>query len=178
MVFLSSVLYEYFLLKNSVRQKIWQTTGFQWIQSKPKISICLTAISIFFQHDRIIFLWLMWRSQIKTNHKLQTNHVLILNTLGPKAIIDILIKCLKTLGFFCKIQDKMCAEIPTKIPTNTPQVIHALIFCVEFRELSHLIHDLSQAEKKIIVVTSNSMAAANLKKVRTAASKYIPYFHE
>ena len=29
-----------------------------------------------------------------------------------------------------------------------------LIFCVEFRELSHLTHDLSQAEKKITVVTS------------------------
>ena len=29
-----------------------------------------------------------------------------------------------------------------------------LIFCVEFRELSHLTRDLSQAEKKITVVTS------------------------
>ena len=29
-----------------------------------------------------------------------------------------------------------------------------LIFCVEFRELFHLIRDLSQAEKKINVVTS------------------------
>ena len=29
-----------------------------------------------------------------------------------------------------------------------------LIFCVEFRELSHLTRDLSQAEKKINVVTS------------------------
>jgi hypothetical protein len=29
-----------------------------------------------------------------------------------------------------------------------------LIFCVEFWELSHLTHDLSQAEKKITVVTS------------------------
>ena len=30
-----------------------------------------------------------------------------------------------------------------------------LIFCVEFRELSHLTRDLSQAEKKITVVTSH-----------------------
>ena len=29
-----------------------------------------------------------------------------------------------------------------------------LIFCVEFRELSHLTRDLSQAEKKITVFTS------------------------
>ena len=29
-----------------------------------------------------------------------------------------------------------------------------LIFCVEFRELSHLTRDLSQAEKKTNVVTS------------------------
>ena len=29
-----------------------------------------------------------------------------------------------------------------------------LIFCVEFRELSHLTRDLSQTEKKINVVTS------------------------
>ena len=29
-----------------------------------------------------------------------------------------------------------------------------LIFCVELLELSHLRHDLSQAEKKMIVVTS------------------------
>ena len=29
-----------------------------------------------------------------------------------------------------------------------------LIFCVEFRELSHLTRDLSQAEKKIDFVTS------------------------
>ena len=29
-----------------------------------------------------------------------------------------------------------------------------LIFCVEFRELSHLTRDLSQAEKKITVLTS------------------------
>ena len=33
-------------------------------------------------------------------------------------------------------------------------VIKVLIFCVEYRELSHLTHDLSQAEKKINVVTS------------------------
>ena len=152
MVFLSSVLYEYFLLKNSVRQKIWQTTGFQWIHSKPKISICLTAISIFFQHDRIIFLRLVWRSQIKTNHKLQTNHVLILNTLGPKAIIDILIKCLKTLEFFYKIQDKMCAEIATENTHKYPTSYS----CPHFLRwiLSHLTRDLSQAEKKITVLTS------------------------
>ena len=31
-----------------------------------------------------------------------------------------------------------------------------LIFCVEFRELSHLIRDLSQAEKEINVVTSSA----------------------
>ena len=29
-----------------------------------------------------------------------------------------------------------------------------IIFCVEFRELSHLTYDLSQAEKKITAVTS------------------------
>ena len=33
-------------------------------------------------------------------------------------------------------------------------VIKVLIFCVEFRELSHLTRDLSRAEKKIIDVTS------------------------
>ena len=31
-----------------------------------------------------------------------------------------------------------------------------LIFCVEFREFSHLTSDLSQAEKKINVVTSQA----------------------
>ena len=34
------------------------------------------------------------------------------------------------------------------------QVIMVLIFCVEFRELSHLTCDLSQAEKNINVVSS------------------------
>jgi hypothetical protein len=33
-------------------------------------------------------------------------------------------------------------------------VSKVLVFCVEFRELSHLTHDLPQAEKKINVVTS------------------------
>ena len=33
-------------------------------------------------------------------------------------------------------------------------LFQVLIFCVEFRELSHLTRDLSQAEKKITVVTS------------------------
>ena len=32
--------------------------------------------------------------------------------------------------------------------------IQVLIFCVEFRELSHLTHSLSQAEMKITVATS------------------------
>ena len=33
------------------------------------------------------------------------------------------------------------------------EVAVVLIFCVEFRELSHSTHDLSQAEKKITVFT-------------------------
>ena len=33
-----------------------------------------------------------------------------------------------------------------------------LIFCVELRELSHLTHDLSQAEKKMNVVASSANA--------------------
>ena len=37
--------------------------------------------------------------------------------------------------------------------TYIPSIM-VLIFCVEFRELSHLTRDLSQAEKKINVVTS------------------------
>ena len=34
------------------------------------------------------------------------------------------------------------------------KVFQVLILCVEFRELSHVTHDLSQAEKAINVVTS------------------------
>ena len=58
------------------------------------------------------------------------------------------------LSFFAKFRTKCVLKLLSKIPTNTPQVIHVLIFCVEFRELSHLTRDLSQAEKKITVVTS------------------------
>ena len=32
--------------------------------------------------------------------------------------------------------------------------LQVLIFCVEFREMSHLTRDLSEAEKEITVVTS------------------------
>ena len=36
--------------------------------------------------------------------------------------------------------------------------LQVLIFCVEFREMSHLTRDLSQADKQINVVTSSANA--------------------
>ena len=43
--------------------------------------------------------------------------------------------------------------------------IIVLIFCVEFRELSHLTRDLSQAEKKINVLQMHKMRSISLKMV-------------
>ena len=49
-------------------------------------------------------------------------------------------------------------DLGTKIRKSEIRVVtkedFGLIFCVEFRDLSHLTWDLSQAEKKITVVTS------------------------
>ena len=53
----------------------------------------------------------------------------------------------KTLWSFCNAE----SLLPFK---DLGKITKVLIFCVEFRELSHLTCDLSQAEKKINVVTS------------------------
>ena len=56
-----------------------------------------------------------------------------------------------------------------------------LLFCAEFRELSHLTCDLSQAEKKINVVTSKANTQNDIKMVEVVilgvnSCHFVSYF--
>ena len=58
------------------------------------------------------------------------------------------------MGFWAKIVIPLFPSMEIGVNGSLGQTVQVLIFCVEFRELSHLTRDLSQAEKKINVVTS------------------------
>ena len=53
-----------------------------------------------------------------------------------------------------------------------------LYFCVDFRELSHLTHELSQAEKKINIVAQNDIISLKMSKklCRLFAFRILPFF--